>query len=512
MSRTQYTVCSFLSVTLIFLLAIFVQNKMLMNCDASWFVYGARRVLLEGGSYLNNYTEINPPLILYLSWPVAFFSHTFHLGESTVFSVYIFLLSMISLAACCFLIQKIFSRHLFNGWLCMALTAFCMMVLPLGDFGQREHLMIILTFPWFFSMALRLEKGSIHSGAAFLTGFFAGIGFLIKPYFLISFAFVEIYYVWRNKNVTACIRADTLAMLLAGLIYVSIIVFRHPDYLAVMFPLLSHAYFALFDYQWSEVLLTKGLLFYCMAVILYFIQNKQYPYQTVSTVFFLASTGFFLSYLIHRTPFYYHLYPVFLPAMLVILLAFSSFFYANPFKAGKALFFWFLASFLFVFSFDYVDDNYQYGIFYADGFKKLITFMKQTVETKKVYFLTTNGDHVFPMVTDAGVNYFSKLYGLICMFDMNKQTSLKLGLPLSKESNQNETFFLNIILSEIKTEKPEFVFVDTRDEKTFFRMVPLNFVNYFSRYAGFREEWQHYHYLTTIDSPDLYRYAVYQRV
>lgn len=512
MTKIQYTVCSFLSIVAIFLFAIFIQNKLLMNCDASWFVYGARKVLLEGGNYLNNYTEINPPLILYLSWPVAALSHYFHSGESFIFRGYVFLLAMISLSVCFVLIQKIFSRHLFNGWLCITVTAFCMMILPIRDFGQREHLMIILTMPWFFSMALPLEKGAIHAGAAFFIGLFAGIGFFIKPYFLISFVFVEIYYAWRRKSLVACIRLDTLAMLLALLSYVAIIFFRHPDYLFVMLPMLSHAYFALFDYQWSEVLLNPGVPFYCLAVVMYFFQNKKYPYQALSTVLFLASTGFFLSYLIHRTPFYYHIYPVFLPAMLVVLLAFSSFFYANPIKIGKALSSWFLASFVFVLSFNYVIDTWHYGIFYADSFKKLITFMKQKVADKKVYFLTTNGDYVFPMVADAGVNYFSKLYGLICMFDTHKQASLKQGLSLSNEDRQNEMFFLNIVISEIKTEKPSFVFVDRRDEKTFFRIYHLDFVSYFSRYAAFLDEWQHYHYLTTVDSPGLYRYAVYQRV
>lgn len=81
-----------LLIVLLLIFSVLIQSHIILNEDVLWLVTATQR-LLAGGSYVNNFFETNPPLILYLYTPavllvkyihvtigVAIYSLTFLLG------------------------------------------------------------------------------------------------------------------------------------------------------------------------------------------------------------------------------------------------------------------------------------------------------------------------------------------------------------------------------------------------------------------------------------------------
>lgn len=333
MTESFFKRYSFAAILLfIFSFAWYLQSQILINVDVSWLLEATKR-MLAGGTYTKDYFENNPPWILYFYIPPVIFEKVF---SSIVLAMrsYVFLLSFVSLSLSYYFFKQIFAKQdIVLARLLTVIFAILFLIFPMGDFGQRDHLFLILSMPYFLMMVLRLQDHKINPKFAMLIGLLAGSVFLIKPYFLVSLFIVEFYYLIKRKNIFVCFRPETVSILVLLILYAGILFFRHPDYLHIVLPHALRWCYLGTRKPWIIVVYNQWAN-YCYLPILFYIATYEVNrYKQFSFVMLLVFVGFMASYLLQQEDWPYHLKPAF--SMAIILNVICLYFYINTPNKNK---------------------------------------------------------------------------------------------------------------------------------------------------------------------------------
>lgn len=316
----------FLSVIVcIYVLAWIVQCRLFLSWDVSYLMHATMR-LLSGGTYSKDFFNPNPPMILYLYIPPVVFSQILTWNIILTFRIYIFILASLSIFISYLLVRKIFLKQddlLVRIFVVTLSSVF--LVLPLYEFGQREHLLVILTMPYLLSIVYQLQGNIINKRYAIVVGLLAGLGFAIKPQFLIMLLLVELYYTAYKKNIFAWMRVETGIILGIITIHAAVIFFFYPDYLSIIIPYVMRNYYYGIGQSWHDVACYPIAIFCCIAILFYAVRVKNSPYGILNTILLIALIGFLFSYFLQRTIYYYHIVPAFSLAILLCVLLFSLF-------------------------------------------------------------------------------------------------------------------------------------------------------------------------------------------
>lgn len=299
-----------LSGLLIFLFGLYLQNSLYMSWDVSWLMEVSRR-LLAGGSYANNFFENNPPLILYLYLPPVLLAKIPGISLSFALKAYISLIAFTSLTLCYQQLKSCWPKGQENSlaifWLMLAVIY---MVMPIYEFGQREHLFFMLAMPYALLMTNRLYGHTISNHTSISIGLIAGIGFMIKPYFLFPFILMEFYYFIKVRYVRLVFRPELLTALTVFFLYADLVLIRHWDYVSIIAPFAARWNYlairlpALFMLTYLPILPAVITLFFSLFILM---RTQYKEFIIILSLFF---TGAYFSYFIQGTIFYYHLYPV----------------------------------------------------------------------------------------------------------------------------------------------------------------------------------------------------------
>lgn len=309
----------------IFLLAWHLQEDYYFNADVGWLLIASKR-LLAGGSYARDFFELNPPLILYLYAPAVWCTALLHLSPSIGLRLYVFCLATLSIFLSRNRLQAIFSQK--EGLVVEAgtlLLAGLFLVYPLSGFGQREHLVILLTMPYFLLLASRLE-GSRRCPLplALLIGAMAATGFCIKPYFLLVFVCCELYGCWVERRVRAVLRPESLLVVgLAGLYPIAVWI-GHPDYLQKVLPLVVANYYRETRTPLALMLNNKNLVTPFIAAGFVFLAWPWLTCRKLMWVLLIAISGFLLVFWWQHVGYLYQMIPVLVMSVLAISLAFMT--------------------------------------------------------------------------------------------------------------------------------------------------------------------------------------------
>jgi hypothetical protein len=156
-----------------------------LNHDAAWLLYLSQQVL--GGARLYvDLVEVNPPLIIWLGIPVILAERSTGISYVTLFPAVIAGIGIVSVALC-----NCLSGHLETAQRSAftSAVAVALFVAPVGIWGQREHILVLLTLPYIVASAAR-GRG-VDPRMPRLLGIAAGLGFALKPHFLLVFAVFE---------------------------------------------------------------------------------------------------------------------------------------------------------------------------------------------------------------------------------------------------------------------------------------------------------------------------------
>lgn len=197
--------------------------------DVAWTVAAGVRVL-DGASFSVEIVDNNPPLIYWLCAGVAALGRA--LGAPALTTYYAAALAAI--AASAVLVGAVLRRSLGDaGWADgLAITAAALLVwMPGYEFGQRDHLMLVLALPYVVAAAAWASGAPRGRGLRAAIGLLAGVGIALKPHFTLLWLAVEATLLARRREPRLLLRAECVGI--GGVIaaYVLAVLVFAPAYL-----------------------------------------------------------------------------------------------------------------------------------------------------------------------------------------------------------------------------------------------------------------------------------------
>lgn len=202
------------------------------NYDVDWLLIAARR-MLAGGSYLSDFDEVTPPLILMLMAPAAALADATGRDPYAMFVASVCVLIFVSLVLCAPIVDWCLPGNPAGCRLALIAIAVILALEPGFRFGQREHLVVLMLLPGLLWYATR-EAGrpSPLDPAAWLRLALAATSLLIKPYFLVIGAALLLVRLVRTRDWRAAVLDAPVGVFAAVLaLFALMVAFLFPEYL-----------------------------------------------------------------------------------------------------------------------------------------------------------------------------------------------------------------------------------------------------------------------------------------
>lgn len=280
-----------------------------LNHDVGWLLYLSERVL-EGDRLYVDLIEVNPPLIIWLGMPVILLERLLGVHHTLLFPILVGIGAGLSIAACWRLAGYVVAPPYRAP--VMAALAGALFVVPSGNWGQREHLMLLLASPYVFACAAR-ARGD-RPGGSVITGIAAGIGFAIKPHFLLLPLALEAWLWVSRRTFSPGVRAMAGTVAAYGLAALVVT----PEYIPMMRQFME-PYSAFVSHPLRRVLLSSASLLIALTLPLALVRGEGAALRGAMGVTAAASLAIAIG---QGKGFYYHFIPGLAAAVLLISLAF----------------------------------------------------------------------------------------------------------------------------------------------------------------------------------------------
>lgn len=495
--------CSF------FVVSILLQSNIFCNTDANWLLHVTAR-FLHGGKYYYNFFETNPPMILFINIPPVLLAKILHLSMASVFRGYILLIAFFSLCLCAILIKKIYQGCPAWMWSTFILALiFVFVVFPGHAFGEREHLALMLVAPYVFSAVLRVRNLRLSVAFALLIGVLGGIGFSIKPYFVIPFSLVELYLIIKQRRLFSWVRPESLmigAILIAYLI--SIFVF-FPEYITKILPLTWQFYTVTMRFSWALVMSSGWVIFFLISTGCYFALYELKLRGDFRLVLLLTSVGFICAYFLQHTAWFYHALPSYAFSILLLVQLFQEIL-AKPRKKT------FVEKTQMVFLFIMV---LLYGVIVPGGIFRLvlkrdrsivitkaINFIRHNTPNNKIFSFATTIDVPYKFIDQTHAQSVSRFPSQLLLPGLVQQLATARTTQQKNLFNRYKHEIIGMITNDLRQYQPDLIIVDTFGEKNVFPYCGFNYFEFFSQNKEFNRIISSYHYVGRIGNLLFYKW------
>lgn len=222
--------------TLVVGLLVFLTGPPCTDVSGQFWLSGAMR---HGARLYVDIVEINPPLWFWMAMPIGWLAEVLDVRPEPLVIVAVGIAVLGAIRAVARLLGPDESR---GRTLFLVYLAGILLLMPARDFEQREHLALIGAVPYLVLAAVRREGRSLPPLLAIMIGTGAGVGFALKPYFLLVPVLIELWLLISLRRTWRPLRAETLALAAVGASYAAAVVILSPAYLADMVPLFVPAY------------------------------------------------------------------------------------------------------------------------------------------------------------------------------------------------------------------------------------------------------------------------------
>lgn len=497
----------------LFALGTIVQINVFFNQDVSWLMHAGKR-LLQGGNYYTNFFEIDPPMAIFIHLPAVLLANTLNINFILSAFLYTAATGIVSLLLCTTLLNKIFTEEpTTKNYLLMTL-AFVYFVLPSSQFGEREHLMLLLVMPYVMLAVLRLQEKTCNFWLAGFIGLLAGAGFIIKPFFLLTWFFIEIYFAFQKHKILSWIRPETIATILIGLGYLAAIALFTPDYVSKMLPFILSYYYVIVA---SSIVLVITNLYFCYGVLtsLFYLALRPYCHNRYfMDCLVLTTFSFLLIYLMQRTTWYYHILPAVGATTLLLITIFREFFTAPagkfPFslKAKRYITATFLVLLLTPLGAAANDSIRSIVVKQTSVRNQYISFVKSKIPNGTVYFISDVMTPTYPLVdytTVTSVSRFHCLWPLLGLECLLRHTT---NMEQREKLLATQKLITKWVTEDLQRGKPDLVFVQISSPNWEIMNFEIHYLDLFSQNPNFKSEWKNYTYLKTLGKYDIYQRSI----
>jgi hypothetical protein len=307
--------------------------------DQSFYIYAAPRLLDGYHLYSADLQDTNPPLIAWMTMIPAAFARASGLAPDVSFVLFVFLLisGAVVWSLCLSRDSVRMAGKSVAPWLAVFLV-YLTIVLPsvswkvhevrdaFGmairyDFGQREHIMVLLILPYLFAAVRRFDQRGLAVFEAVVIGFVAALGFSLKPQYLTVAFGVEALLIYRTRSLRCLIRPEWVALVLGGLIYCAIVWLLTPAYITTVIPTVAGVYGDFSHKTAMEIMATSK---YNVALVVFagiaWILQRGSGVERLAAIFLIAGAAAFISFLLQGKGWTDHL----LPSEMFILLALAA--------------------------------------------------------------------------------------------------------------------------------------------------------------------------------------------
>ncbi|HEX3235434.1 MAG TPA: hypothetical protein VHR41_14640 [Gemmatimonadales bacterium] len=434
--------------------------------DVAFYMFGAQRVL-QGSRLYRDLIDLNPPLIFWLNIPPALMAGALHLSPLAVyrFSVTLVLISVLavsqdSLRRICQDSGEL-SRASINAMLVFALLA-----LPGEAFGQREHLMFALALPYILCVVAQASSPEpVRSG--WLIGLLAGIGFSLKPYFLILWVVLEVW-LRRKAPATRLARSELLATALVVLAYGLAVCFLTPEYFTVV-RVLGEAYRKYMSLPVvSTLVVGEGSTIPLLTLLVYATVSRRAANPVLVQALALALASLLLAAALQQKGWWYHFYPssavsvVLLGIMVIRARAARARFASGVYGLTAAAALAFLCITTVVRSVSVALHPFAEDVTRYPGFHELLALVRQRAPGGTLMIWSFNIRSAFPLVTLSGARWGSRFPSMWLVpasyWDAMPKPGPARFRPLSERSAA-ERLLDSAMVTDMRSHPPEMLLI-----------------------------------------------------
>ncbi len=285
--------------------------------DQLWLLLAAARIGPHSDPYGPLVFESNPPLALWLSALIVALAQALHLSLTVTFKLAVTLLAGASALVCARLLN-LRKRAPAGRWFLAFVFLLIAGVLPARDFGQRDHVLVLLVLPYLLAAAAHLAGKSLSLPQRIVLTLLAAIGLALKPHEVLIPLAVELSLLLTSRPHHPRLLEPTL-LLVSAASYLLAIQTLAPTYFTLVLPALDSTYWAFGSLSPAQLLRASFqvqlLLAASFAVLL--TSSRRSPTAVILLAGGLAAD---LAYAVQGTGWYYQQ----LPALSFLALALAA--------------------------------------------------------------------------------------------------------------------------------------------------------------------------------------------
>ena len=483
--------------------------------DVSWLLYMAGRIL-EGARPYVDVVEVNPPLIVWLNLPIAGLARLLGLPPVLVYRLTVIACVALSLLLCARTLRRLLGTEWkLLGRVMLLVLVFVELPLARADFGEREHLLVLLAAPYVLAVVARMRGVALPTAEMVLVGLLAGIGVALKPYFIALPVGLECCLALRQRSFRAWIRPEPLVMLAFGAGYLVAILTLVPQYVRLS-ALMGGLYAGyLRGPLWLTGILGDGAGFCLFALLAFGVLRHRARHLELWDVLAVAVAALFVSALVQGKGWRYHFYPSMCFATLLLglmwwesrrpLVRLVEQLYAAA--CGAAV-----ATLLVVTAVDLVrqtasssDPRYDADPNYAE----LRQLIRREAPGGSVLVLSSNMASAFPLVPSSGARWASR-FPSVWLLPALYMDELRSDRPLTfrqrAEMPEAERYLNETVGEDLARFRPDLLVVlRAGPDRREMGIRRVDYLAYFSREPEVAALLSQYSWLTDVDEYRVYR-------
>jgi hypothetical protein len=330
-ARAAVTATSLLLLLAVLAIVLFTMLRSPLKDDIAWLLYVARRWIAGRELYVD-VVEVNPPLIVWISAIPIWIAGA--LGIDAQFTA--IPLFVIAVLACAWWTASLLrgSGRLFDDRLpVFATVGTVLLVVPAGDLGQREHLLVAAILPYLALFARSLGGDRIDRHDALIAGALAGLGCALKPRYAGVFVVLEALALLRGLRPLRVMPIAAGATMLA---YAGLVALLCPQYLRRAVPLALALYGAT-DVPLRHLLADslRLMLGQAVALLLWWNRRRRAPEgDLMLTLVVFAITSTVICFMDGKDWFYHRLPATVATVLALLCWAASALFHRRPGSRG----------------------------------------------------------------------------------------------------------------------------------------------------------------------------------
>ncbi|HTL46809.1 MAG TPA: hypothetical protein VL688_01965 [Verrucomicrobiae bacterium] len=178
---------------------VILRNK-IPNHDVLFYVYAAER-LLDGTALYRDLYDHSPPFIFVFAALPVLFARAFSFSSLITYD---FFVAALGFSAVLFFDRAAgphlgYGRTMSRTFVRAGLTA-VVLLLPYRDFGQKDHIVFLLSLPYIAAAIARGGGRNLSAGSLFAAGMLLAFGAAIKPFYAVLWGVTEGFFFFRGKG------------------------------------------------------------------------------------------------------------------------------------------------------------------------------------------------------------------------------------------------------------------------------------------------------------------------